>query len=172
MPTVSLLFSSVDFWAMLDTVAAILSAVAALVSSMIGGKVYFDSRKGPDIQLIERPVSIGRAQAPVNMSMSGRLIFVNIGSQRGALVSVSVPRFVGSRGNVSIVVHNSASFPAVVEPSSATFAELGLDLHANRDIADMFQEFNDTIAIRVIYEVTTKSNTIERRTGRYILTLV
>ncbi len=158
---------------MLDTIAAILSAVAALISSMIGGKVYYDSTRGPNIRLVERHLSFPKDSKGINIGTSFRLIFVNTGGQRGALVTAGAVHPTTKQGDVSVVLLNTASkLPAVIEPSAAISFDADVQIKSPPSgIRDVFGE-SDKIQVTMQYEVTTRSLKTETRESIFELRLI
>jgi hypothetical protein len=159
---------------MLDSIAAALSAIAALISALIGGKIYRDSTRGPDIQLVNRPLNIKKeatsSPTGVNRGYTHRLVFINLGGQRGGLISVGFADLKRPKGTIAIS-NLESKFPTVVETSAPEFVQLTVEIHAPNNVADVFSDLN-IISLTVNYEVTTKELKTQTRSGVLELHLV
>jgi hypothetical protein len=159
---------------MFEWISELLSAFAAVASVLIAAKVYYDSRKGPDIEFISKDYRVAKELGSAG-SLSGRpkLLFMNSGEKAGSLLSILFqPSAISNpQGELTISVSlpQNQTFPITMQPYTSIMIEAPFRIKGNPASA-FFQAAQNSVAIDFEYEVTAKTRT-ENKMGRFVIRL-
>lgn len=148
----------------------IMTTIATVLSVAIAAKVYYDSRKGPDIKFISRDYKVGKQHsATVNLSGTHKLLFMNSEDKTGSLLSISFDpsTYANSGGSLSIKTSPSHPLPITMQPYASVLMDAPFTLNGKLDVASFFRAAQDKVTVKFKFEVTTKGG-VESREGSFL----
>jgi hypothetical protein len=153
--------------------SGILTAIATVISVYIAARVYYDSRKGPNIQFISRDCKVSKKHsASVNLSGTHKLLFMNSEDKTGSLLSISFSpsTYRNSGGGLAMTLSPSFSLPVALQPYTSILADAPFTLSGSPDVASFFAAAQGRITVNFKYEVTTKEG-VKARDGSFLFVL-